>query len=250
MALLLRDIQAHPYMFTTALETLYTWALSQEKRYVCTCTVYTLMRALEDQTIHTALVQADMRTADGMPLVWLQHYQGSASSERVYGPDLMLALFSKTSTNDGVSHFFLGGLPGIPEKLADALRARFPGTTIAGIISPQFSETATVPDPEIVERLNQSGATIIWVGLGSPKQDLWMHLYRPFLKAPLLIGVGAAFDFIAGEKAQAPVWMQKRALEWLFRLIQEPSRLWKRYLIYNFRFIRHICSLYLRGQLK
>lgn len=241
----LTQILAHPQTFSEAIDKLYQWASGTQKYYVSTITAYTVMRGLEDQRIFSALKHADMRTADGMPLVWIQHYQGFKSAERVYGPNVMLALCGKKN----VSHFLYGGLPGIPEKLTASLQQKFPDIQIVGAFSPPIAEVGTTPDPEIVEMLNRSGAQVVWVGLGSPKQDLWMELYRPILNAPLLIGVGAAFDFHSGTKTQAPQWIQKSSLEWLFRLTQEPGRLWRRYFVYNFRFVRTIITLYMKREL-
>jgi N-acetylglucosaminyldiphosphoundecaprenol N-acetyl-beta-D-mannosaminyltransferase len=238
------DLPVPAMTFREAVETLYAWAHDSKTRYVSTCTVYTLMRAMEDDLIFAALQEADMITADGMPLVWLQRRQGFRHAERVYGPDVMLALCELTRGNSKVSHYLYGGLPGVPEELAEVLMERFEGINIAGTFSPPLADIEDTPDEEVVRKLNESGASIIWVGLGSPKQDLWMRLYRPALNAPLLIGVGAAFDFISGTKLQAPVWMRRRGLEWLFRLLQEPRRLWHRYLVYNLRFLGAIFRLY------
>ena len=193
------------------------------------------MTAQDDPTALRALQRADMVTTDGMPLVWLQKRAGYAQAERVYGPDLFLQLCARTSTQP-IKHFFLGGTPGVAEKLIAVLVDKYPGIGIAGHEAPNVSQPLKI-NTELVERLNASGADVIWVGLGSPKQDLWMDVYRPALNAPLLVGVGAAFDFIAGVKPQAPRWMMRAGLEWLFRLITEPRRLWKRYLVYNTRFI-------------
>jgi N-acetylglucosaminyldiphosphoundecaprenol N-acetyl-beta-D-mannosaminyltransferase len=233
----LDDLPVHPLIFNQTIDTLIAWVHDEKPRYISTCTVYTLMRGLEDDQIFEALKQADMLTADGMPLVWYQKLQGHSFAERVYGPDMTLALCEATAKDSGVVHFFYGGLQGVPEKLVSVLSEQFPGIQVAGAFSPPVAEVGTQPDPSVVEQLNSSGASIIWVGLGSPKQDMWMHLYRPVLKAPLLIGVGAAFDFISGTKAQAPRWMRLTGLEWLFRLFQEPRRLAKRYLVYNTRFV-------------
>lgn len=229
-------VQTDALKFEQALATLSAWALDADgRRYVCTCPVYTLMMCRERPDVMAAVNRADMVTADGMPIVWMQRRLGQADAERVYGPDVMHSLCS--AGDPAVRHFFWGGLPGVNEQLASALRAQNPALQIAGMVSPPVAPVEPTPDPEVVARLNDSGASIIWVGLGSPKQDLWMATYRPVLTASLLIGVGAAFDMLAGVKAQAPRWMQRAGLEWLFRLLQEPGRLGKRYLIYNPRFI-------------
>lgn len=222
--------------FAEAVTALQGWAGEDARRYVCTCPVYTLMLCRERPDVHRAVSGADMVTADGMPVVWLQRRLGFPTAERVYGPDLLLALCEATADTD-ISHYFWGGMPGVPEALVASLTQRFPGLNVAGLYSPPVGEVATTPDPAVVERLNRSQASIIWVGLGSPKQDLWMERYRPVLDAPLLVGVGAAFDLLAGVKRQAPRWMQRVGLEWLYRLIQEPRRLGKRYLVYNPRFM-------------
>jgi N-acetylglucosaminyldiphosphoundecaprenol N-acetyl-beta-D-mannosaminyltransferase len=243
----LSSVTVHSLTFVQAIDTLADWARGSTPRYVSTCTVYTLMRGLEDEQIFAALNGADLVTADGMPLVWLQHLRGDLFAERVYGPDLTLALLDKLNNDANVSHYFLGGLDGVPERLAQSLKERFPGLPIAGTFSPPVAAVGETADPALAERVNASGASVVWVGLGSPKQDLWMHLYRPVLNAPLLIGIGAAFDFLSGAKVQAPKWMQKRGLEWLFRLYQEPGRLGKRYLIYNARFVAAVLKNRLRG---
>jgi len=191
------------------------------------------MQGYERLDVRTALNQADMVIADGMPVVWLLRRHGHQNAERVYGPDVVRALCAQTPH---LPHFFYGGQPGVAETVAQNLSIAH-DITIAGTYAPPYRPLDTTSDPAIIERLNASGAAIIWVGLGSPKQDLWMQLYRPHLNAALLIGVGAAFDFIAGTKRQAPRWMQRSGLEWAFRLAQEPRRLWRRYVIYNTRFI-------------
>ena len=236
MHVLILDIPVDAQTFDEAVNTLADWAVQPQKRYVSTCPVYTLMIARENHWMRQALEGADMVTADGMPLVWLQHRLGCPEAERVYGPDVMRALCEKTANRE-IRHFFWGGLPGVAEQLAQKLQRAYPGLQIAGLYSPPVEEIGDSPNPAVIERLNNANAQVVWVGLGSPKQDLWMSLYRPVLNAPLLIGVGAAFDFIAGTKPQAPHWMQRSGLEWLFRLSREPGRLWRRYLIYNSRFI-------------
>lgn len=222
--------------FTEATTTLLRWADEHGKRYVCTCPVYTLMMCREHPNVHDAVDGADMVTADGMPIVWLQRRLGIHNAERVYGPDLLLTLCEAT-TNTDIRHYFWGGLPGVPETLRANLMERFPGLNVAGASAPPVTEVSARADQEAIERLNTSGAHIVWVGLGSPKQDLWMALHRTALEAPLLIGVGAAFDLLAGTKRQAPRWMQRSGLEWVYRLLQEPGRLGRRYLVYNPKFV-------------
>lgn len=233
--------------FSAALATLADWARAQERRYVSTCTVYTVMMAEQDESIRAALEGAAMVTADGMPLVWLQRRMGVPSAERVYGPDVLLELCRLTNER-GDSHFFFGGLPGVAEKLAAELQHRFPTLQVVGAYGPPGDALDTALEADTVERINRAQPNVVWVGLGSPKQDLWMYRYRSLLAAPLLIGVGAAFDFLAGVKPQAPLWMRRSGLEWVFRLASEPRRLWRRYLVYNMRFVIHVARAALAGR--
>jgi N-acetylglucosaminyldiphosphoundecaprenol N-acetyl-beta-D-mannosaminyltransferase len=169
-------------------------------------------------------------TPDGMPLVWLSRLMGFRDVERVYGPDLMLAVCER-STARGYRHFFYGGAPGVAEKLVVRLQSRFPGLQVAGIDSPPFRHLTLQEDRAVVEHINTARPDIVWVGIGTPKQERWMAMHVGQLSAPVLIGVGAAFDFHAGLKKQAPRWMQRSGLEWSFRLMTEPRRLGRRYLI-------------------
>ncbi|MEP7290563.1 MAG: WecB/TagA/CpsF family glycosyltransferase [Chloroflexota bacterium] len=243
------DVPVDVQSFDEALAQLQGWVSSKARCFVSTCTVYTIMTAQDNDAAMIALQHADMVTTDGMPLVWLQKRAGYKQAERVYGPDLFLALCARTERQD-VKHFFLGGTPGVAEKLGAALQGKYPQIKIAGHEAPQVSAAVLPIDVRLVERLNASGADVIWVGLGSPKQDIWMDVYRPALNASLLIGVGAAFDFIAGIKPQAPRWMMRSGLEWAFRLITEPRRLWKRYLVYNSRFVYALVLNGLRSRLE
>lgn len=156
--------------------------------------------------------------------------------DRVYGPDLMLALCER-SLEKGYRHFFYGGAPGVPERLAERLGARFPGLRVVGTFSPPFRPLTLEEDEKVVRMINGASPDILWVGLGAPKQERWMAEHRDRLRVPVMIGVGAAFDFYAGVKRQAPRWMQRAGLEWLFRLCQEPRRLWRRYLLNIPRFL-------------
>ncbi len=232
-------VQTDAQRFDEAISILQDWAKDSKGRYVSTCPVYTLMMCRENPQVMQAVNGADMVTADGMPIVWVQRRRGNTQAERVYGPDVMEALLARTA-NTPIKHYFWGGLAGVADTLVQRMQAQHPLLKVAGVYSPPISAVGDTPDPEVVKRLNESGADVIWVGLGSPKQDLWMMRYRPVLKAPLLIGVGAAFDMLAGVKSQAPRWMQRSGLEWVFRLAQEPRRLGRRYLVYNPLFVWHV----------
>jgi len=212
------------------------WIEGSERCYVSVCTVHTVMECQKDLAMRRAVNEAGLATPDGMPLVWLSRSMGQGQVSRVYGPDLMLAL-SELSIGRGYSHYFYGGAEGVPELLAEELQRRFPGLRIAGTYSPPFRSLTSEEEAQVIERINQAAPDVIWVGLGTPKQDLWMASHREQLTASVLIGVGAAFDFHTGRVPQAPRWMQGAGLEWLFRLWQEPGRLWYRYLVYNPLFV-------------
>lgn len=230
------NVGVHAQRFDEATARLVAWAQEPTPRYVCTCPVYTLMIADEIPQAHEALANADMVTADGMPVVWVQRRKGILEAERCHGPGLMREV-CRLSAGTGIKHYLWGGEPGVPELLGEEIQRQYGDVNIVGAYAPPFEAVGTPPQAEYVERINAAAPDIVWVGLGSPKQDVWMHLYRDHLTAPLLIGVGAAFDFISGRKRQAPEWVGDLGLEWSFRLFQEPRRLGQRYLKYNTLFI-------------
>lgn len=219
-----------------ALETIRSWIRSSDRQYVCVTGVHGVMESQRDESIRQAHNEAGMCTPDGMPMVWLSRIQGQNHVSRVYGPDLMAAC-CEMSAADGFRNYFYGGAEGVAERLGDRLCQRFSGLSVAGSYSPPFRELTESEDAEIIERINDSRADIVWVGLSTPKQERWMRAHRDRLDAPVLIGVGAAFDFLAGIKKQAPAWMQRSGLEWLYRMLSEPRRLGPRYLINNPLFI-------------
>jgi N-acetylglucosaminyldiphosphoundecaprenol N-acetyl-beta-D-mannosaminyltransferase len=190
------------------------------------------MQGYERADVRAALNSADWVTPDGMPVVWALRALGARHVGRVYGPDLMLAL-GGLSARRGYRQYYLGGAPGVADELAREMQRRFPRLQVAGTFCPPYRDLAPDEARAMIEHINASGAHVVWVGLGSPKQDLWMARYRPHLEPPLLVGVGAAFDFFTGRQRQAPRWMQRSGLEWVFRLASEPRRLWRRYIIYN-----------------
>jgi N-acetylglucosaminyldiphosphoundecaprenol N-acetyl-beta-D-mannosaminyltransferase len=220
----------------TALAVIDGWIARREPHYVCVATVHGVMECQRDPALRRIYNRSGLTTPDGMPLVWLSRLSGFPSVERVYGPDLLLAL-CEHGLDRGYRHFFYGGGPGVAEALAARLRARFPGLQIVGTYTPPFRPLTPAEDAAVVATINAAGPDIVWVGLSTPKQDRWMAEHVGRLTAPVLIGVGAAFDFHSGRKRQAPRWMQRSGLEWLFRLSQEPRRLWRRYLIYNPLFV-------------
>ena len=219
-----------------ALETIEGWISRGDRRYVCVSGVHGIMESQADPLLRDIHNSAGLVTPDGMPLVWLSRMHGHEHVERVYGPDLMLALCGRSESR-GYRHFLYGGAGDVPALLTAGLRQRFPRLDIVGSYSPPFRPLTEEEDAEVVRMINESGADIVWVGLSTPKQERWMREHVGRIEAAALIGVGAAFDFHAGVKKQAPRWMQRNGLEWLFRLGSEPRRLWKRYLINNPRFV-------------
>ena len=215
-----------------ALDRVDRWIENGEPNYICVTGVHGVMESQRDAELLDIHNRAGMVTPDGMPLVWLSRLGGHNHVRRVYGPDLMLAVCEK-SREKGYRHFLYGGGEGVAEKLAVSLRERFPGIQIAGTYCPPFRPLSEEEDQRIVREIDESGADIVWVGLSTPKQERWMDQHVGRLKAPVLAGVGAAFDFNAGLKKQAPKWMQENGLEWLFRMVTEPRRLGKRYLKNN-----------------
>ena len=219
-----------------ALATIDTWVRKREQNYVCVAGVHGVMESQRDEALRQIHNAAGLVTPDGMPLVWISRWHGFSQVDRVYGPDLMLAV-CQMSIEKGYRHFLYGGAQGVPELLASRLRSKIPDLQIVGTYSPPFRSLSAEEDGEVVKMINAVEPDIIWVGLSTPKQERWMAAHVGYLHASVMIGVGAAFDFHAGLKRQAPYWMQRSGLEWFFRLATEPRRLWRRYLVNNPRFV-------------
>jgi N-acetylglucosaminyldiphosphoundecaprenol N-acetyl-beta-D-mannosaminyltransferase len=207
------------------------WATSGESRYVCVASVNNVMVARKDPAFHRIMHEADLVTPDGMPLVWALRRLGIPNAARVRGTDLMIAVLRRAA-EAGVPVGLYGGDPGILELLVDRLGRALPRLDLAYAHSPPFRALTPEEDERTAREIVASGARIVFVGLGCPKQEQWMALHRGRVPA-VMIGVGAAFDFLSGAKKQAPGAMQRAGLEWLFRLWNEPKRLWKRYLRQN-----------------
>jgi N-acetylglucosaminyldiphosphoundecaprenol N-acetyl-beta-D-mannosaminyltransferase len=215
------------------------WVDEGERHYVCVTGVHGVMESQRDPALAAIHNRSGLTTPDGMPMVWAGHRAGARHMTRVYGPDLMLELCG-LGARRGWSMYFYGGGEGTPERLAERLTARFPGLKVAGTYSPPFRPLTPEEDDEVVARINEAQPDVVWVGLSTPKQERWAAAHRARLHAPAIIAVGAAFDFHAGLLPQAPRWMQQRGLEWAYRLVKEPRRLWKRYLSNNPRFVAAI----------
>jgi N-acetylglucosaminyldiphosphoundecaprenol N-acetyl-beta-D-mannosaminyltransferase len=208
-------------------------------RYVVVAGMHGVMEAQRDPTLKSILNAADLVVPDGMPLVWLSRFRGRPLTRRVYGPELMLEVCQQTASTS-CHHFLVGGAPGVADRLAKVLKHRFPGLVISGICSPPFQPLTEVQEEELLAMINRAAPDIVWVGFSTPKQERWMHRHRDRLKAAVLLGVGAAFDIHSGTRKQAPRWMRENGWEWLFRLFQEPRRLWRRYLIYGPQFLFYV----------
>jgi len=216
---------------------------------VSAAAVHLVMRAQEQPEVMRAVLDTTLVVPDGQPLVWALHALGHGAATRVYGPDLM-ALYCEHAAARGTPMYLYGGRNA--EALVEltlALRTRHPGIAIAGAYSAPFRPLSDPEEDEIVARIERSGAAVVWVGTGQPQQELWMARMRGRLSAPVLIAVGAAFDFHAGLVAQAPAWMGRHGLEWSYRLAREPRRLWRRYARYNPRFVAGFTRQYARARL-
>jgi len=220
------------------------WARQGESRYVCVATVNNVIEAYDDPGYQAVIEAADLVTPDGMPLVWGLRLLGVAGATRVYGPDLT-PVVCQLATEQGVPVGFYGGAEDVLGTLTARLERRFPRLQVVYRSSPPFRPLTPEEERQTVEGLHRSGARILFVGLGAPKQERWMAGHRGQVDA-VMLGVGAAFDFLAGRKRQAPRLVQRLGLEWLFRLAHEPRRLWRRYLYRNPRFIALFAAQLLR----
>ena len=206
------------------------------KGYVCATGVHGVMEATRNAEMRRALAHAMLVVPDGMPTVWMGRLQGLHQMRRVFGPDLMLEVF-RANDLQGCKHFLYGGAEGVASDLRDALQRRFPKCHIVGTYTPPFRPLDQQEETELRTTLSRVRPDILWVGLSTPKQELFMAKYLPRLETTLMIGVGAAFDYHTGRLKDSPQWLKPLGLQWLHRLAQEPRRLWKRYLLNNPAFI-------------
>jgi N-acetylglucosaminyldiphosphoundecaprenol N-acetyl-beta-D-mannosaminyltransferase len=209
---------------------------ARARGYVCVAAVHTVMTFQEDPELRAAVLGSDLTVPDGQPLVWAMNLLGHSLPSRVYGPDLMKKACER-SARTGARFYLYGGRTEALARLRESLPARYPGLQLVGATEAPFRPLSPDEAERTAAEINASGADVVWVGLGVPLQEKWMAAMRPRLEAPVLVGVGAAFDFHAGLKRQAPDVLQRLGLEWAFRLSQEPRRLWRRYLRYNPRFV-------------
>jgi N-acetylglucosaminyldiphosphoundecaprenol N-acetyl-beta-D-mannosaminyltransferase len=222
---------------------------ARQRGYVIAAAVHCLMVSQEDSELRDAVLGASLTVPDGQPLVWAMNLLGHDLSSRVYGPELM-DRYCARAARTGTRMFLYGGRnQGALVQLALNLRRRHPGLKIVGGYSPPYRQLDPEETAAVADEINRSGADVVWVGIGVPKQEKWMFQMRDVLEAPVLVGVGAAFDFHAGLVPQAPRWMQEFGLEWAYRLAHEPRRLWRRYTRYNPRFVAGFLRQYLADRL-
>ncbi len=228
-------VPVHTTGYAQATAQVMAWARDDRARCVYATSAHGIVEANDHPDFKGILQRADLVTPDGMPLVWVLRMKGYRDQERVYGPTLMLGVLA-AAAQAGIPVGFLGGRPEVLAALTARMRTRFPGLQVVYAFSPPFRPLTAAEDEQMVAAIRASGARILFVGLGCPTQERWIDAHRE--RVPMvMLAVGAAFDFHAGVRRQAPAWMQQRGLEWLFRLLQEPGRLWKRYLYVNPRFI-------------
>lgn len=222
-------VPLHPMTMAGAAAAILEWGRAAEPQgYVCLTAAHSLMACREDARTRRAFAGSLANLTDGMPLVWFSRWSGVPEAERIYAGDLLPAIAGR-SVQLELRHYFYGGGPGVALRLAAVLQSRFPGFGVVGTWSPPFGPVGEEEDRADVERINAARPDIVWVGLGTGKQEPWMAEHRSAIRASLMIGIGAAFDYISGNVPQAPRWMQRAGLEWAFRLATEPRRLFPRY---------------------
>ena len=212
-----------------AVDQIDRWVRNRSKNYVCVTSVHGIVESQRDDDLKRIHNTAGLVTPDGMPLVWLMKSRGWSYVSRVYGPDLMLAVMEMSAKRE-YTHFLYGATENTLERLKERLEKKIPGLRIVGTHAPPFRMLTAEEDADVLKKINGSGADVVWVGLSTPKQERWMASHVERLEAPVMLGVGAAFDFHAGLKSQAPKLIRHSGFEWLFRLVTEPRRLWRRYL--------------------
>lgn len=222
--------------YADALREIGRWIIEKKQRYVCVAATHLVMECQKDTNLLEGVNGAGLVTPDGMPLVWLLRLYGHKQASRVYGPTLMIKLCSLAAQR-GWGVYLLGGANGQSQEVVRVLLRQFPNLRIVGHYDTPVRPIRLLENQKIVAKINHTSPELVLVGLGCPQQELWMIENRKKLDAPVLIGVGAAFDFLSGRVRQAPEWMQHVGLEWLYRLIREPKRLWYRYTVINATFI-------------
>jgi N-acetylglucosaminyldiphosphoundecaprenol N-acetyl-beta-D-mannosaminyltransferase len=231
-------VNVHAVQIPDVVARIEGWILERTPgHYVAVTGMHGVMEARQNSDFRNVLSHADLVVPDGMPLVWLSRWYGHALKRRVYGPELMDTFMRET--RDRYTHFFYGAAHGVPELLAETFRQRY-GVRVVGAYSPPFRPLTEEEKRSVADMIESVRPDVLWVGLSTPKQERWMHEHRGRLSVPVMLGVGAAFDIHSGKLTQAPRWMREHGLEWLFRVIEEPRRLWRRYFILGSKFVWNV----------
>jgi N-acetylglucosaminyldiphosphoundecaprenol N-acetyl-beta-D-mannosaminyltransferase len=231
-------VSVHAVQIPDTIEILESWIHSRSSsHYVAVTGMHGISEAAGSPEFRTTLNTASLVVCDGMPLVWLGRWHGHKMQRRVYGPELMASFCRDTGSR--YRHFFYGGAPDVPERLAAEMQSRY-GIRVAGTFSPPFRPLTPEEDREAIAIIEAARPDLLWIGLSTPKQESWMYQHRNKLTVPVVVGVGAAFDLNTGRLVQAPAWMRENGLEWLFRLLVEPRRLWRRYLVRGPMFVWNV----------
>jgi N-acetylglucosaminyldiphosphoundecaprenol N-acetyl-beta-D-mannosaminyltransferase len=238
-------VRAHALDIASAKSLFHTAIKRHHKGYVCFASVHGVMEAQSDPSLMKIYEDAMVVAPDGMPLVWVGRMQGH-TMERVAGPEMMLEIMGGDEFR-GCTHFLCGGEPGMAEELRDKLVVRFPHLKICGVFTPPFRPMKFDEERVLIEAVHRAQPDIIWVGLGAPKQEHFMARYLPLLDTTLMMGVGAAFLLHTGRISDSPRWIKRAGLQWAHRLAQEPTRLWRRYLLRNPSFIVRVALQFLRS---
>ncbi len=221
-----------------AIATMEEWIRGKSGTHIVAVTgMHGVVEAQHEQTFKRILNSAALVVPDGMPLVWIGRRHGYKMPRRVYGPELMETFFSATGSR--YSHYFYGGAEGVADLLATKMQRRY-GIRIAGTWSPPYRSLTADEERQVAGKIQAAAPDVLWVGLSTPKQEKWMWAFHDRVEVPVMVGVGAAFDFHTGRVRQAPIWMREHGLEWFFRLVSEPRRLWRRYLIYGSQFVWNV----------
>lgn len=224
----LSGVRIHAIRVADVVATVDDWIANRRAEYIVLTGAHGVVEMQSDAELRGINNRAGLTTPDGMPVVWMGRLKGHATIEKVYAPDVMTALFGH-GVSRGYRHFLYGGDQGVAEQLRDVLQRRYPGIQVVGTYCPPFRPLEPREVDEIAAAIDAAAPDIVWVGIGCPKQERWMAKFRPLVRAPVLVGVGAGFDFLSGRKPLAPRWIQRSGFEWLYRLVSEPGRLWPRY---------------------
>jgi N-acetylglucosaminyldiphosphoundecaprenol N-acetyl-beta-D-mannosaminyltransferase len=239
-------VQVNAVQIPQVVSQMESW-ISEHSRchFIAVTGMHGITEAQHDHEFKKILNSADLVVPDGMPLVWLGRLHGHSLQRRVYGPELMQTFCQGTGAK--YRHYLYGGMPGVPGLLAEILRDKY-AINVVGEYSPPFRPLTAEEDERIVAQIRAAQPDVLWIGLSTPKQEHWIYEHRTKLRVPVAVGVGAAFDLNSGRAKQAPRWMRENGLEWLFRLLQEPRRLWRRYLIYGSEFLWLVASEYISSR--